>query len=333
MKAMVIRDFGGPGVFREAEIEKPRVKNGYVLVRVYASSVNPIETKMRSGLVPAITPAFPAVLNGDFSGVVEAVGEDVDGFAAGDAVFGCAGGVAGETGALAEYMLADSRLIWHKPANADFDTAALYPLVGITAFEILQKAQIKENDKVLIHGATGGVGHMALQLAKLQGAKVYGTASGKEKLETALALGAEAAADYRTASVAEYVESYTGGKGFDVVIDTVGGENLLNSFKAVKPNGRVCTTNSRISLDLSLMHRKAVSLSCVFMLIPLADGIERERHQVILKEIKGLVESGGLKILKAEKAFPFTRVGAAHEYLESGKAAGKISLSSPYINK
>lgn len=331
MMAVVIDRYGPPEVFHEAEMEKPRVKAGYVLVRVHASSVNPIEIKIRSGLVPAITPPFPAILNGDFSGVIEEVGEGVTDFKAGDEVFGFAGGAAGEPGALAEYMLADARLIWHKPVNTDHKTAALYPVVSITAYELLEKAQIKEGDKVLVHGIAGGVGHIVLQLAKRAGAKVYGTVSGDSKGKSALSLGAEAVINYRETSVEEYVKKYTDGRGFDAVIDTVGGENLLNSFRAVKPNGTVCTTNSRVSLELGMLHRKAISLRCVFILIPIVDGIGRERQREILKNIKRLVESNALKILKAKKEFLFTEAGEAHKYLEAGAAEGKIALISPYV--
>ncbi len=331
MKAMVIDRFGSSEVFHESELERPKVKAGYLLVKVHASSVNPIEAKIRSGLVPAISPAFPAVLNGDFSGIVVEVGDGVSGYKVGDEVFGCAGGAIGETGALAEYMLVDTKLIWHKPENIDHKTAALYPLVSITAYELLTKAQIKEGDKVLVHGIAGGVGHIVLQLLKLRGAKVYGTVSGNSKGRSALELGADAVINYRQTAVEEYVKQYTEGKGFDVVIDTVGGENLLNSFKAVKLNGTVCTTNSRVSLDMGMMHRKAISLRCVFIMIQLVDRIERERYSEILKEIKALIESGKLTVLKAEKEFLFTEVGKAHEYLEAGKAEGKISLVSPYI--
>jgi NADPH2:quinone reductase len=331
MKAMVIDHFGAPEVFYEAEIDRPQVKPGYLLVKVYASSVNPIETKIRSGLVPAITPAFPAVLNGDFSGIVVEVGDGVSDFKAGDEVFGNAGGALGETGALAEYMLVDSKLIWHKPENINHKTAALYPLVSITASELLEKAQIKEDDKILVHGIAGGVGHIVLQLAKLKGAKVYGTVSGDSKGKNALELGADAVINYRQTGVEEYVKQYTGGKGFDVVIDTVGGQNLLNSFKAVKLNGTVCTTNARVNLDLGMMHGRAISLRCVFIMIPLIYGIERERHKEILKKVKGLIENNKLKVLKADKEFLFTEVEEAHKYLESGKAEGKIALLSPYI--
>lgn len=331
MKAIVFDHYGGPEVFYEKETARPQLKPGYVLVRVHASSVNPIETKIRSGLVPAVTPPFPAVLNGDFSGVVEAVGEGISEFKAGDEVFGCAGGAVGETGALAEYMLTDSRLICHKPSMLDHNTAALFPLVSITASELLEKVQLREGDKVLIHGIAGGVGHMALQLAKLKGARVYGTVSGASKGKSALLLGADAIINYRESSVEEYVKQHTEGKGFDVVIDTVGGENLQNSFKAVKLNGTVCTTNSRVTLDLGLMHRKGISLRCVFILIAILDNVGREKQGEQLKTIKGYIEEGRLKVLKAEKGFLFTEVGEAHRYLESGKAEGKISLISPYV--
>lgn len=331
MKAMVINRFGGPQVFYEAELLRPGVKTGYLLVKVHASSVNPIDAKIRSGLVPAISPAFPAVLNGDFSGTVVEVGADAAEFKAGDEVFGWAGGAIGEPGALAEYMLVDSKLVWHKPDNIDHGTAALYPLVSITAYQLLEKAQIKEGEKLLVHGISGGVGHMVLQLAKLKGAKVYGTVSGDSKGAKALELGADAVINYRQTVVEDYVKQYTAGKGFDVVIDTVGGENLLNSFKAVKLEGTVCTINTRVSLDLGLMHRKAISLKCVFVMTALADKLNREKHMEILKEIKGLIESNKLRVLKAEKEFLFTEVSKAHEYLESGKAEGKIALRSPYV--
>ncbi|SFL93461.1 alcohol dehydrogenase catalytic domain-containing protein [Pelosinus propionicus] len=176
MKAMVIRNYGGPEVFEEADVKRPEVKAGYVLVKVIASSINPIETKIRSGLVPAITPAFPAILNSDFSGEIVSLGENVLQWNVGDEVFGCAGGVGQLQGALADYMLVDANLIAKKPSNIDHATAALFPLVSITAWEALrEKVQIHPGDKVLIQGAAGGVGHIALQLAKQLGAVVYGT--------------------------------------------------------------------------------------------------------------------------------------------------------------
>ncbi len=331
MKAMVIRQFGGPEVFEIADIQKPEVKPGFVLIKVFASTINPIETKMRSGLVPAITPAFPAILNADFSGEIVAVGDNTSSWKIGDEVFGCAGGVGALQGALAEYILADANLIAKKPQNLDHATAALFPLVSITAWEALEeKVQIKAGDKILIHGAAGGVGHIALQLAKQRGAIVYGTVRNQKQAKIAKEFGADAVIYSEQESVEEYTEKYTEGKGFDIVFDPVGGNNLANSFKAVKLNGAVCTTNARVTLDLGLMHSKALSLHVVFMLIPMVHNIERERHSLILKNISSMIEKGQLRINRDERQFSFNEIGEAHQYLESRRATGKISLVNSF---
>lgn len=333
MKAMVIRNYGGPEVFEMADVKQPEVKPGYVLVKVFASSINPIETKIRSGLVPAITPEFPAILNADFSGEIVAVGDDVSEWKIGDQVFGCAGGVGQLQGALAEYMLVDVNLIAKKPANIDHATAALFPLVSITAWEALKdKVHVKANDKILIHGVAGGVGHIALQLAKHLGAIVYGTVLNQQQARIAEALGADAVIFADQESVEEYVDQYTNGKGFDIVLDPVGGNNLVNSFKAVKYNGSVCTTNARVTLDLGIMHAKAISLHAVFMLIPMVHGIHRERHSNILKNISSMIEKEQLRINRDDKQFSFHEIVEAHRYIESGKALGKVSLINSFIN-
>lgn len=333
MKAMVIRNYGGPEVFEIADVKQPEVKPGYVLVKVAASSINPIETKIRSGLVPAITPAFPAILNADFSGEIVALGENVLQWNVGDEVFGCAGGVAQLQGALADYMLVDADLIAKKPSNIDHATAALFPLVSITAWEALrEKVQINAEDKVLIQGAAGGVGHIALQLAKQQGAIVYGTVRSQKQANVIKELGADAVIFTERESVEEYVNKYTDGKGFDVVLDPVGGNNLINSFKAVKYNGSVCTTNARVTLDLGIMHAKAISLHAVFMLVPMVYDIDRKRHSMILNTIGKMIEKNQLRINRDEKQFPFYQIGEAHQYIESGKSLGKVSLIHSFPN-
>lgn len=162
MKAQVIRSFGGPSVFQIEEIPVPEVKPGHVLIRVNATSVNPIDMKTRSGLFPDVAEHFPVVLHGDVAGVVTEVGAGVTEFKPGDEVYGCAGGFKGAGGALAEYMLADARLIAHKPKSLTTKEAAAIPLVSITAFEALfERAKINAGDEILIHGAAGGVGHVA----------------------------------------------------------------------------------------------------------------------------------------------------------------------------
>jgi NADPH2:quinone reductase len=331
MKAMVIRNYGGPEVFEIADVKQPEVKPGYVLVKVAASSINPIEIKIRSGLVPAITPAFPAILNADFSGEIVALGDNALQWNIGDEVFGCAGGVGQLQGALADYMLVDVSLIAKKPPNIDHATAALFPLVSITAWEALrEKIQVHAGYKILIHGAAGGVGHIALQLAKQQKAIVYATVRSQKQAVVAKELGADVVIFAETESVEEYVNKYTNGKGFDIVLDPVGGNNLANSFKAVKYNGSVGTTNARVTLDLGIMHAKAISLHAVFMLIPMVNNMDRKRHGMILKNISSMIEKGQLRINRDEKQFSFQEVGEAHRYIESGKALGKVSLINSF---
>ncbi len=327
MKAMVINKFGGPEVFEMADIAKPELKPGYVLVKVMASSLNPFETKLRSGLLPEITPAFPAVLNSDFSGIVEKVGENVELLKRGDEVFGFVGGLAGECGALAEYALVDEELLCLKPVNLDFKTSALFPLVGITAYRaIMEDSHIKAGDKVLIHGAAGGVGHIAVQFAKLLKAEVYATVSSEEKAEIAEHLGADHVINYKTTGVEQYVKQYTGGKGFDVVFDTIGAGNLINSFKAVKNEGLVLTTNSRVALDMTLIHHKAINFKAIYIVLPILTNINRNEMGNILNEMKKHIEAGNLTIYKDSREFNFSEISEAHRYYEEGDITAKISL-------
>lgn len=332
MKAMVINKFGGPEVFELVDMPKPELKPGYVLVKVMASSLNPFEVKLRSGLLPEITPPFPAVLNADFSGVVIKNGENVELYRTGDEVFGFIGGLLNENGALAEYAIVDEELLCMKPKNVDFKTAALFPLVGITAYRaIMEKSNIKPNDKVLIHGAAGGVGHMAVQFAKMLNATVYATVSSDEKAEIAEHLGADHVINYKETSVEQYVKEFTDGKGFDVVFDTIGCENLLNSFKAVKPEGLVMTTNSRVSLDLTLIHHKSITFKTIYIVLPIVNNENRYEIGNTLNEIKKLIESGDLTIYRDENEFFFSEIAKAHQYYQDGNTTAKISLINDLI--
>lgn len=178
MKAMILEEYGESAEFHSAEFPLPAAKPGHVVVRVAASSVNTVDTMIRQmGKDLPLSPDLPAVLGMDFAGTVEAVGEGVTGFTPGDEVYGCAGGLADLQGSLAEYKLADVRLIAHKPKSLSMREAAALPLVGITAFEGLQRAGLKAGQTALVHGGVGGVGHVAMQLAKYLGAEVYATVS------------------------------------------------------------------------------------------------------------------------------------------------------------
>lgn len=329
MEAMVIRQFGEPSVFEKANVARPQVYPGQVLIKVAATSVNPVDCKIRQGKLAAIAPDFPAILHGDVAGTIEEVGDKVEGLQAGDEVYACAGGVKGMGGALAEYILADARLVALKPAGLSFREAAVLPLVSITAWTaLIDKAQIHAGQNVLIHGATGGVAHIAVQLAKARGATVYATCSSDSKAGIARDLGADHAINYRQMDVATYVDKFTDGKGFDVVFDTVGGENIQKSFTAAAINGTVVSVSTRSTQDLSLLHSKGLSLHVVFMLIPLLHNIGREHHGEILNEITRLVEQSQLRPLIDDSEFKIADAGAAHQRLESGQAVGKIVLEA-----
>ncbi|MDM5286399.1 zinc-dependent alcohol dehydrogenase family protein [Peribacillus castrilensis] len=331
MKAQIIQSFGDPSVFQLEEVSKPELKPGHVLIQVKATSVNPIDTKVRAGAVPAVAPEFPAVLHGDVAGLVSAVGEGVTEFKVGDEVFGCAGGFKGTGGALAEFMLADADLLAHKPKNLTMEEAAALPLVAITAWEALfNRAHLVPGQDILIHAATGGVGHIAIQLAKWKGATVYTTASSQEKLEIGTRLGADVTINYREENVHDYVQKYTDGKGFDVVFDTVGGENLDRSFEAAAVHGTVAAIAARSTHDLSQVHSKGLSLHVTFMLLKILNKDMHKQYGEILKKVAKVVEGGKLRPLVDPNMFTFDEVSKAHEYMESGKAIGKIVLKNDW---
>ncbi len=258
MKAMIIQNFGSSNVFESAVITKPEVKPGHVLVKIAATSINTVDTMIREmGKELPISPELPAILGMDFAGTIESVGEGVSEYTIGDEVYGCAGGLGDMPGTLAEYLVADANLIAHKPKNLTMHAAAALPLVSITAYEGLIRAGIAKGQKVLVHGGAGGVGHIALQIARYFGAEVYATGGDGKKLALIKELGTTAI-NYKLKTVAEYVAKYTGGAGFDVVFDSVGGANLANSFEAAALNGHVASTVALVELDLSVVHFKGL---------------------------------------------------------------------------
>ncbi|MGR5126036.1 zinc-dependent alcohol dehydrogenase family protein [Photobacterium swingsii] len=324
MKAMVIREFGGVEGFESAELNKPGVKAGHVVVRVAASSVNTIDMMIRDmGEALPFSPQAPAVLGMDFAGTIESIGDGVTQFAVGDEVYGCAGGLGDLQGSLAEFMLADTQLIAHKPKNLTMREAAALPLVAITAYEGLTRAGIDEGQKVLVHGGAGGVGHIAVQLAHYFGADVYATGAAGTQADLIEKLGA-ISIDFTTESVSDYVAKHTEGLGFDVVYDSVGGANLNNSIEAVKLNGQIATTLALLEQDLSMVHMKGLSLHVVFMLIPMIHNQGRSEHGNILAQLTKIVEAGALTPVVDVERFALEDIGKAHAYLASGKAIGKV---------
>ncbi|MDW7692817.1 zinc-dependent alcohol dehydrogenase family protein [Flammeovirgaceae bacterium SG7u.111] len=328
MNAMVINEYGENAKFESIEVEKPIVKSGQVLVKISASSINTVDTMIRNmGKDLPFSPENPAILGMDLAGTIEKVGEDVAEFSVGDEVFGCVGGLADLQGTLTEYVAADSRLIALKPNNLTMKEAAALPLVGITAYEGLKRANIKSGQKVLVHGGTGGVGHVALQLAKHFGTDVYSTGDGEKQMGIIESLGAKSI-DFKLEEVKDYVNKYTNGVGFDIIYDTVGGENLLRSFDAAALNAQIATTVSLCEIDLSTMHFKGLSLHVVFMLIPMLHNFHREQHGEILRNIAKIVEAGGLKPLLDETQFSLENVGEAYARLESKNAIGKVVVEN-----
>lgn len=328
MKAWVIEQFGSPNTFKQVDLPVPEILLDHVLIRVAATSVNAVDYKIRQGVVADIAPDFPAVLHGDVAGAIAAVGAGVDQFNIGDEVYACAGGVKGMGGALAEYMLADAHLVAHKPESLTMAQAAALPLVSVTAWEgLVDRAKIQPEQKVLVYGATGGVGHIGVQLAKWSGAEVYALVSSDQKATIAHRLGADITINYQKQQVEEFVAEHTDGQGFDVVFDTVGNDNLQNAFKATKLNGTVVSTVSLSQQDLTLLHAKGLTLHLVFMLIPMLFGVGRTHHGEILSKIAQLIDEGKMRPLIDSRSFSLADVAAAHEHAESGQAIGKVVLT------
>ena len=328
MKAMVIKCYGEDAEFESTEVTTPQVDSGNVLVKIAASSVNTVDTMIRKmGKALPLSPETPAILGMDFAGTIESIGDGVEGFCVGDEVYGCAGGLGNLPGSLADYILADYNLIAKKPKNLSMCEAAALPLVAITAYEGLTRAGIKHGQKVLVHGGSGGVGHVALQLAKHFGAEVFSTGGGEKQLELIEGLGATAI-NYKTEKVNEYVAKHTDGAGFDLVFDSVGGMNMSNSFEAAALNGQIASTVALCELDLSVAHFKGLSLHVVFMLIPMLHNFNRERHGEILQKLTQIVESGDLKPILDSNHYSLEEIGQAHARLESGNAMGKVVVEN-----
>ena len=332
MKAYRVHEYGEAAQFIEDEVDKPASKQDHVVIKVKASSLNPIDHKLlRKDL--GINPALPGTLHMDVSGVITEVGDSITNFEVGDEVYGCAGGLKGMAGniegALADFMLADVNLIAQKPKTLSFSEAAALPLVAITAWEgLFDRAYINPDSHILIHAGTGGVGHMGIQFAKQNGARVATTVSSEEKAKIAKKLGADDIIFYRDEMVESYTQSLTEGKGFDVVFDTIGGENLDKSLQAARSSGQVISIIGTNKHNLSPMHMKGLSLHLVFMLLPMLTGEGRAHHNFILKEVAKWIDDGSVRPLIHEEKFRFDQANEAHALFASNKHIGKIILEN-----
>jgi NADPH:quinone reductase-like Zn-dependent oxidoreductase len=302
---------------------RPQPQAGQVLVRIGASAVNPLDTKIRAGQAAHARQPLPAILGIDLAGVVEAVGDGVTRFRRGDEVYGMTGGVGGLQGSLAEYASVDADLLAAKPANLAMREAAALPLIFITAWEgLVDRAAIHAGQKVLVHGGAGGVGHIAIQVARAFGAEVFATGSAASKAFIER-LGA-VAIDYRAMPVEDYVARYTGGRGFDIVYDTVGGATLDASFNAVRRFGHVVSALGWGTHALAPLSFRAASYSGVFTLLPMLTNEGRAHHGDILREATRLVEAGKVMPRVDPRHFTLSGVDDAYRALESNDAAGKV---------
>jgi NADPH:quinone reductase len=266
---------------------------------------------------------LPNILGMDMAGIVEGVGPGVTQFRTGDEVFGMTGGVGGHQGSLAQYAAVDARLLALKPAHLSMREAAALPLVFITAWEgLVDRAHVERGQKVLVQGGSGGVGQVAIQIARSFGAQVYATASAA-KLEMVERFGV-AAIDYNAVSVESYVEAYTKGEGFDIVYDNVGGKVLDDSFTAVRRFGHVVSALGWGTHALAPLSFKAASYSGIFTLLPLLTGIGREHHGEILRNATRLAESGQLIPVLDPRQFSMERAGDAYAAIDRNDVQGKL---------
>lgn len=322
MQALVLTTFAAP--MSIAHLPVPQPGPGQILVRIAASGVNPLDTKIAAGAAPHARPSLPTILGIDVAGTVAAVGDGVTTFHVGATVYGMAGGIGGIQGSLAEYGVFDAALLAPVPLGLSMREAAALPLVFITAWEgLVDRAHVKAGDSVLVHGGAGGVGHMAVQLAVTLGATVYatGSAASRDAIE---ALGARFI-DYRTSTVDDYVAEHTGGAGFDIVYDTVGGATLDASFKAARLyGGHVVSCLGWGTFALSPLTARAATYSGVFTLLPLLSGEHHARHGAILREANKLIEAGKLQVRLDPRRFTLHTAHDAHAAQIDGSARGKL---------
>lgn len=306
MKAMVLNRYGAPGVLHWSEVPPRPVGLDDVMVRVYATSVNPIDWKVRKGLLQDRLPlSFPAIIGWDAAGVIEEVGSNVSKFRVGDKVF--TRPAIDRAGTYAEFVVVNEGLIAKKPDNLSFLEAAGVPLAGLTAWEALVEiAGIKAGQRILIHGGAGGVGSYAIQLAKAKGAEVVTTSSPVHQ-EYVTDLGADVIVDYRSEAFDEVL------KDVDIVFDTVGGDVQTRSYRVLKPEGVLVSIVQDPDQELARAYRVRAQW---FFLEP--DGKK-------LEALAQLFEEGHMRPVIGT-AFPLSDVVKAHEFSETGHVQGKIGL-------
>ncbi len=306
MKAVRIHDYGHGDVLAYEDAPLPAVGANDVLVRVVAASVNPVDWKVREGyLKQMISYPLPMILGWDVSGVVESVGAAVSRFKVGDAVYSRPD--IKRDGTYAEYVAINEAELAHKPKMISHVEAASLPLAGITAWDVLFTAgQLTAGQTVLIHAGSGGVGSLAIQLAKSVGARVIATTSTRN-LALVASLGADQVIDYKTQQFTDLADKV------DLVIDTLGGDVQEKSWSVLKPGGILVSIVSPPSVDKA----KALGMRSAFVFI--------EPNAPILEKLAALVDAGKVRPLIGAE-FALSDIAKAHALSESGRAVGKIVL-------
>ena len=325
MKVSYVSEYGDSAQLQCVDKKIPAPNSDEVLIKVCATSINPIDAKIRAGLIPHMEPTLPAVLQGDMSGVITACGASITEFSVGDEVYGCVGGVGDRPGALSEYITVSEEFIAKKPSSLSLIEAAAIPLVGITAYiGLFEKLELTQGESVLIHAGVGGVGNIACQLAKAAGADVYTTVGNQEAVEQLKSMGFEHIINYRDETPLHYKERYMQ-PGFSKIFDTVGMKNLLNSFEAAALHGHVaCTQTLMPSIDLSLMHKKGLTLSSILMLDRLMCKGDATPYSYYLSRLAALIDQASIKPFLDPHKFLVDNVSAAYQYFATRDAMGKV---------
>lgn len=320
---------GSPDVLQLQDVPEPELScDTELLIQLKAAGINPIDTKLRQRGT-FYPDRSPTILGCDGAGVVEAVGSRVQQFQIGDEVYFCNGGLGGARGNYAEYAVVDERFVAHKPRSIDFATAAAAPLVLITAWEALfDRGRLEAGRQVLIQAGAGGVGHVAIQLAKMAGATVYTTVSSEQKAAFVDHLGVDRTILYPRTDVVRTILDWTSGEGVDLGVDTVGGSILSQTFAATRMYGDVVTLLAADGqTDWKTARDRNLRVSFELMLTPMLKGaIEAQQDQAkILQQCARLIDQQTLTIHLA-KVFPLAEAAAAHCLLEQGGIVGKIVL-------
>jgi len=328
MKAIYFEQGGAPDVMIYGEMPVPEIKKNQVLVRLHAAGINPIDGKIRTSpqRFPVNTPTIPGC---DGAGIVEKCGSNVDTFKPGDAVYFSQPGFNQRQGTYSEYAAVDASLVAHKPESLSFADAAAAPLILITAWEALfDRAGLQAGQNVLIHAGAGGVGHVAIQLAKHASANVITTVSNEEKTALVKSLGADEIINYKSQDVLESVNSWSNGEGVDVVFDTVGASILESCFSCAKPYGDVVTIlQPTADTNWGEARKRNLRFSFELMLTPIMLELENAKlhQQQILNKCAKLFDEQQLQIHRSQ-TFKLDQASMAHDYLENEHPSGKLVL-------